>query len=94
MKCSKNGLSWSRVLVVSPRSVGKAVRRNRLRRVGKEIFRTIKHTVLGGYDFVFVVYPGDYSFQERQEQFLRLLSDARVHIFRDRDPHHSTRPTH
>lgn len=71
---------------MSPRSVGKAVRRNRLRRVGKEIFRTIKHTILGGYDFVFVVYPGDYSFQERQEQFIRLLSDARVLMPRDREP--------
>lgn len=83
MKCRKNGLRWSRVLVVSPRSVGKAVRRNRLRRVGTEIFRTIKHMVLGGYDFVFIVYPGDYSFRDRQDQFIRLLEDARVLLFRD-----------
>lgn len=78
MKCVENGLSWSRVLVVSPRSVGKAVRRNRLRRIGKEIFRTLKHAVHGGYDFVFVVYPGDYSFHARREQFIRVLTEANV----------------
>ncbi|TVR35103.1 MAG: ribonuclease P protein component [Spirochaetaceae bacterium] len=78
MKCSENGLTWSRVLVVSPRSVGKAVRRNRLRRIGKEIFRTIKYAVCDGYDFVFVVYPGDYSFGARRQQFIRVLSDANL----------------
>ncbi|TVR04509.1 MAG: ribonuclease P protein component [Spirochaetaceae bacterium] len=76
MRCRPNGLAWSRVLVVSPRSTGTAVRRNRLRRIGKEIFRTIKPMIRGGNDFVFVVYAGDFSFLQRREQFLRLLADA------------------
>ncbi len=32
--------------------------------------------IRGGNDFVFVVYAGDFSFLQRRDQFLRLLSDA------------------
>jgi ribonuclease P protein component len=73
-----NDLSYNRVLVVPVRKAGKAVRRNRLRRIGKEVYRRLKPRLAGGFDMAFVLYPGDYRFSDRLEQFERLLRDARV----------------
>ncbi len=74
----ENALPYNRVLVAPVRKAGNAVARNRLRRVGKEAYRRLKPRLRGGFDMAFVLYPGDYSFSERLEQFQRLLRDARV----------------
>lgn len=47
-----NGLGWSRIGLAVPRRYGKAVRRNRLRRLVKEAFRAIKGELPPGYDIV------------------------------------------
>lgn len=74
----ENALPYNRVLVAPVKKAGNAVRRNRLRRVGREAYRRLKARMATGYDCAFVVYPGDYTFRERLEQFERLLRDARV----------------
>ena len=41
----------------TPRKVGIAVRRNRIRRLLRESFRSLQHTIPAGYDLVVVVRP-------------------------------------
>ncbi len=55
---SQNSLEYSRVIVIPVRKFGNSVKRNRIRRQIKEIWRTEKHAMLPGYDVAFVVYPG------------------------------------
>ncbi len=74
----ENTLPYNRVLVAPVKKAGNSVDRNRLRRVGKEAYRRLKPQLSGGFDLAFVVYPGDYSFSERLEQFQHLLRDARL----------------
>ncbi|NBF41129.1 MAG: ribonuclease P protein component [Spirochaetes bacterium] len=78
LRIMENALPYNRVLVAPVKKAGNAVNRNRLRRAGKEVYRRLKPRLDGGFDLAFVVYPGDYSFSERLEQFQRLLRDARV----------------
>ncbi|MFP4012318.1 MAG: ribonuclease P protein component [Spirochaetaceae bacterium] len=86
LRVSENGLPYNRVLVVPPRKAGNAVRRNRLKRVGKEAYRRVKPEMKGGFDCAFVIYPGSYTFHDRIDQVRRLLRDARV---LDEDLEHS-----
>ncbi len=53
----RNGLPYSRVLISPVRNFGRAVDRNRIRRLLKEIFRDSKDHVLVGYDIVCIVFP-------------------------------------
>jgi ribonuclease P protein component len=78
LRIMENGLPYNRVLVAPVRKSGNAVQRNRLRRVGKEAYRRLKPRLQTGFDLAFVVYPGDYTFDDRLEHFQRLLRQARV----------------
>ncbi|NBB90443.1 MAG: ribonuclease P protein component [Spirochaetes bacterium] len=78
LRIMENTLPYNRVLVAPVKKAGHSVDRNRLRRVGKEAYRRLKPRLRGGFDLAFVVYPGDYSFSERLEQFQHLLRDARL----------------
>jgi ribonuclease P protein component len=75
---SPNGFPVSRVLFSPSRQFPNAVRRNETKRHGREIYRHIKYQVKPGYDIGFVFFPGDFSFQERQEQMVSLLRKSRV----------------
>ncbi len=60
----RNNLPYNRVLVSPVKNFGRAVDRNRIRRLLKEIFRHTKEHIEQGYDIVFIVYPNsgdDYS---------------------------------
>lgn len=81
LRVMENALPHNRVLIAPVKKAGNAVRRNRLRRVGKEAYRRFKPRLAGGFDMAFVVYPGNYSFEDRLEQFERLLRNA--HVLRD-----------
>ena len=78
LRITKNTLSYNRVLIAPVKKAGNAVERNRLRRVGKEAYRRLKPRMSRGFDMAFVLYPGDYGFSDRLEQFRRLLHNAHV----------------
>jgi len=74
-----NVLPISRILFSPSRNHATAVARNAIKRRGREIYRHVKYQVKPGYDIVFVFFPGEYTFHERQEQMLGLLQ--RTHLF-------------
>ncbi len=51
----KNGLFVSRYAVITPKHLGKAVQRNRIRRQVKEIIRHLYPRLQGGFDVVVIV---------------------------------------
>ncbi len=73
---SKNDLSFNRVAFSPVRRFGGSVERNKARRMFKELYRTNKHLFVPGYDVVFVIYPGEYGYREREQEFLLLCAKA------------------
>jgi len=55
----ENGLPYCRVAFTFPRKFGRAVDRNRARRLGREAYRRLRGGIRPGYDLVLLVYPGD-----------------------------------
>lgn len=72
----ENGLDYCRVVLSPVRKYGHAVARNRARRLGKEAYRQVKTVLKPGFDLAFILYPGDYSYGERINQFSSLLKRA------------------
>jgi ribonuclease P protein component len=68
-------------MFATPRLIRGAVQRNRTRRQVRENYRSLKTYIRSGYDIVFVVYPGDFSFRDRYEQMTKLL--RRAHMLLD-----------
>jgi ribonuclease P protein component len=56
-----NGLEHSRLGVTTTKRLGKAVVRNRGRRLVREAYRTHRHELPSGWDLVFVVRPPLYK---------------------------------
>jgi ribonuclease P protein component len=69
---------YSRLLVTLVRAYGNSVERNYARRLGKELFRSHKDTIMSGFDLIFVMYPGAYAFPDRKIQFFDLLRRAHI----------------
>ncbi len=59
-----------------PRGYGNAVERNKSKRYSREVYRLFKSHLNTGYDILFLVYPGNNSFQSRREQFRTLCQKA------------------
>jgi ribonuclease P protein component len=58
------------------RKYGNAVERNRAKRQVREIYRKIKHRISKGYKLIFVLYPDDYSYLDREKQIMFALRKA------------------
>lgn len=74
----ENGQDITRILVTPGRKYGNAVQRNYIKRVGKEIFRAQKSRLKSGYDVLFLFYPGSYTYDDRVNQVIKLLSKTPV----------------
>jgi len=70
---ASNSLDKSRLGVGLYKKFGNAVERNRAKRQVREIFRLHKQRVKPGFDLVFLIFPGNFSYAEREKQYLTLL---------------------
>ncbi len=68
-----NEKGYNRIGITLRKKYGNAVQRNYARRSMKEIFRNNKDTIKPGFDIILIIYPGDYSFRDREEQFHFLI---------------------
>jgi len=69
----------NRIAFTFSRKFGKAVQRNRARRLGREAYRHLRRRIKPGYDFVLLVYPDESAvFQKRLEQLETLLRKAKL----------------
>lgn len=68
----RNELGFSRLAVSTPRKVGMAVKRNRIRRLLRESFRLLQNELPVGYDWVVVVRPHE---PQKLADYQRLLTD-------------------
>ena len=69
----QNEKDYNRIGITLRRKYGNAVERNYARRVMKEIYRNNKDAIKQGFDIILIIYPGNYSFRDREEQFRLLI---------------------
>ncbi len=74
----KNSLSFSRFAVILVRKFGTSVERNYAKRIFKEFFRKEKNKINPYYDVIYVLYPGDYKYEDRLNQFNYLMRKAKI----------------
>lgn len=72
----KNGLSYSRLLVVVSSRIGNAVMRNRVKRLIREVFRK-RLKVIPGFDFMIIarVSSRDCGYRDIEGDILSLVKD-------------------
>lgn len=73
-----NSTDTTRILVSLSRGFGNSVERNRAKRIGKEIFRLHKHSIVPGVDIGLIFYPGTYDYTTRESQMLGLFRRAQI----------------
>ncbi|WP_028973379.1 ribonuclease P protein component [Spirochaeta cellobiosiphila] len=75
----RNDLAQSRFTVTLVRKYGKAVHRNRAKRVVREIYRLNKNQIKCGFDLVFMLFPSNNDiYSERKSQIIELLRKAEI----------------
>ncbi len=72
----KNGLEYSRIAFPLRKKFGNAVRRNRSKRLSREVCRKLIRATAQGYDLLFFAYPGYDSYSLRENQFIDSLTKA------------------
>lgn len=77
-----NNLPWSRVGTSVGRRFGNAVRRNRAKRILKELYRTRKYLFPKGIDIVFM--PGRYFLEAGPDRHDMMFAEAAHRIGRSR----------
>ena len=84
MKALPNGLSLSRCGFSVSHRVGKAVIRNRVKRLLREIMRQI--SIKPGWDIIFIARPltADADYEQLKKSVESLLSQARIMIRNDK----------
>jgi ribonuclease P protein component len=71
-----NGLGHPRMGIALKRGFGRAVDRNRAKRLVRESFRLLDPALDCSCDMVFQVFPGTDTYAERSSQMARLLLNA------------------
>lgn len=73
---TENKFGFNRIGFPLPRGYGNAVNRNLSKRYSREAYRLLKKHLNTGYDILFLVYPGNSSFQSRCEKLKTLCLKA------------------
>ncbi len=76
----KNEFGWNRITVTLVRKYGNSVQRNRSKRILREIYRSLKNNLKPGFDFIIVLYPGDYDYSIRERQVKYLFTKANIFL--------------
>lgn len=71
-----NELQYNRVVITPTRAFRTAVARNRGRRRMREIYRRNKSGLLPGFDTAVVLFPGNYTYIDREKQLMQLWRSA------------------
>jgi len=72
----RTGVQESRAAFIAVRSFSGAVARNRAKRLARESWRLLRHTVKPGFDIAFVLYPGFAALSECRSAMQYLLRKA------------------
>jgi len=80
LRNSLDKLGPTRLGVTLSKKFGNAVERNRAKRQVREIFRLHKHRLRPGLDLVFLVYPGEFDYHDRERQFVQLATKAGLFV--------------
>ena len=76
IRYTENGLLKNRIGILVTRKYGNAVKRNRIKRHIREIYRHMKNKLKTGYDIVVIVYPGECNYEKRKCQVYSLIRKA------------------
>jgi len=74
----KNGLPRNQVLIITERGIKSAVKRNREKRITKEIYRLLKEILKVGFDIVLIAKVNKKKFTERFEEMRALFVKANL----------------
>ena len=75
----ENNLDKNRILAVPKKGFKGAVKRNKQKRIIKEIYRNMKSGLKTGFDLIFLIFPDNninYSFKDREVQVYKLVRKA------------------
>ena len=82
----RNGLQYSRFIVIPVRHYGNAVQRNLIRRQVREIMRTDMDSVPSGFDYAVIVFPGyTLEFCEKEKILISLIRKVSVRTAAETD---------
>jgi len=78
----KNGLGHNRVGISTSHKYGKAVQRNRARRIIRELYRAYEDQIRTGFDLVFIPRTGtqDRKLRQLEPDFVHLLKTASLWV--------------
>jgi len=69
----ENGYYYNRIAVFMRRGFKNAVKRNKCKRILREVYREMKLNIKQGFDFIFICSPGEYSYSIILKRFIGFM---------------------
>ncbi len=71
-----NGLEISRFMVTLVKNYGNSIKRNRAKRIAREVYRNNKHRLKPGFDIVIIFFKEKDVYSNREKQMVKLFKKA------------------